>query len=179
MFCFFFRQVRSPGETVRGLSWEEPVHPLPLADRRRHGHEHDLQGIAAVNSAVAGFNVKPPPPPRLLTPSSVRAPPQGTEQALHRLRQQCPDVQVLAVSGNYCTDKKSGAVNWIMGRGRSAVCEATVPAKVVREVRTRQTHFIILLYYYMLLLFFLMLPLLLYYGIVSYTCQYLNRVRER
>lgn len=43
---FFFRQVRSPGETLRGLSWEEPVHPLPLADRRRHGHEHDLQGIA-------------------------------------------------------------------------------------------------------------------------------------
>lgn len=60
--------------------------------------------------------------------------PQGTEQALHRLRQQWPDVQVLAVSGNYCTDKKSGAVNWIMGRGRSAVCEATVPAWVVREV---------------------------------------------
>lgn len=43
---------------------------------------------------------------------------------------------MLAVSGNYCTDKKSGAVNWIMGRGRSAVCEATVPARVVREVLT-------------------------------------------
>lgn len=64
---------------------------------------------------------------------------KGTEQALHRLRQQCPDVQVLAVSGNYCTDKKSGAVNWIMGRGRSAVCEATVPAKVVREVLKSST----------------------------------------
>lgn len=65
--------------------------------------------------------------------------PQGTEQALQRLQQQYPDVQVLAVSGNYCTDKKSAAINWIMGRGKSAVCEATVPAKVVSEVKTTRT----------------------------------------
>lgn len=64
---------------------------------------------------------------------------QGTEQALHRLQEQYPDMQVLAVSGNYCTDKKSAAINWIMGRGKSAVCEATIPAKVVREVKTSQT----------------------------------------
>uniref|UniRef100_A0A3Q3WFX9 3-hydroxy-3-methylglutaryl coenzyme A reductase n=1 Tax=Mola mola TaxID=94237 RepID=A0A3Q3WFX9_MOLML len=59
---------------------------------------------------------------------------KGTEQALHTLQQQHPDMQVLAVSGNYCTDKKSAAINWIMGRGKSAVCEATIPAKVVKEV---------------------------------------------
>lgn len=40
----------------------------------------------------------------------------------------------MAVSGNYCTDKKPAAINWIEGRGKSAVCEATIPAKVVREV---------------------------------------------
>lgn len=60
--------------------------------------------------------------------------PQGTEQALHRLQQQFPGVEVLSLSGNYCTDKKSAAINWILGRGKSVVCEATVPAKVVREV---------------------------------------------
>ncbi|XP_068562593.1 3-hydroxy-3-methylglutaryl-coenzyme A reductase-like [Cebidichthys violaceus] len=59
---------------------------------------------------------------------------KGTEQALHRLRQQYPDVEVLSVSGNYCTDKKSAAINWVLGRGKSAVCEATIPAKVVKEV---------------------------------------------
>lgn len=64
---------------------------------------------------------------------------QGTEQALHRLQQQFPDIQVLAVSGNYCTDKKSAAINWIMGRGKSVVCEATIPAKVVREVKNTRT----------------------------------------
>lgn len=59
---------------------------------------------------------------------------KGTEQALSRLQQYFPDLQVLAVSGNYCTDKKPAAINWIEGRGKSAVCEATIPAKVVREV---------------------------------------------
>ncbi|XP_029299966.1 3-hydroxy-3-methylglutaryl-coenzyme A reductase-like [Cottoperca gobio] len=64
---------------------------------------------------------------------------KGTEQALQRLRQQYPDVEVLSVSGNYCTDKKSAAINWILGRGKSAVCEATVPANVVREVLKSST----------------------------------------
>uniref|UniRef100_A0A8D3B4Q4 3-hydroxy-3-methylglutaryl coenzyme A reductase n=1 Tax=Scophthalmus maximus TaxID=52904 RepID=A0A8D3B4Q4_SCOMX len=59
---------------------------------------------------------------------------KGTEQALSRLQQQFPDVQVVAISGNFCTDKKPAAINWIEGRGKSAVCEATIPAKVVREV---------------------------------------------
>ncbi|XP_029915935.1 3-hydroxy-3-methylglutaryl-CoA reductase a [Myripristis murdjan] len=59
---------------------------------------------------------------------------KGTEQALSRLQQQFPELQVVAVSGNYCTDKKPAAINWIEGRGKSAVCEATIPANVVREV---------------------------------------------
>lgn len=62
---------------------------------------------------------------------------QGTEQALCRLQQQFPDLQVVAVSGNYCTDKKPAAINWIEGRGKSAVCEATIPAKVVQEVQEK------------------------------------------
>ncbi|KAJ7988548.1 hypothetical protein DPEC_G00324710 [Dallia pectoralis] len=64
---------------------------------------------------------------------------KGTEHALTRLQQQFPDLQVLAVSGNYCTDKKASALNWINGRGKSAVCEATVPARVVREVLKTST----------------------------------------
>ncbi|XP_070689955.1 3-hydroxy-3-methylglutaryl-CoA reductase a [Pempheris klunzingeri] len=59
---------------------------------------------------------------------------KGTEQALSRLQQRFPELQVVAVSGNFCTDKKPAAINWIEGRGKSAVCEATIPSKVVREV---------------------------------------------
>ncbi|XP_021574735.1 3-hydroxy-3-methylglutaryl-Coenzyme A reductase isoform X2 [Carlito syrichta] len=59
---------------------------------------------------------------------------KGTEKALSKLQEYFPDMQILAVSGNYCTDKKPAAINWIEGRGKSVVCEAVIPAKVVREV---------------------------------------------
>ncbi|KAM4638389.1 3-hydroxy-3-methylglutaryl-Coenzyme A reductase isoform 3-T3 [Amazona ochrocephala] len=59
---------------------------------------------------------------------------KGTEKALVRLNEEFPDLQVIAISGNYCTDKKPAAINWIEGRGKSVVCEAVIPAKVVREV---------------------------------------------
>ncbi|XP_064165506.1 3-hydroxy-3-methylglutaryl-coenzyme A reductase-like [Anguilla rostrata] len=59
---------------------------------------------------------------------------KGTEQALSRLQKEFPELRVLAVSGNFCTDKKPAAINWIEGRGKSAVCEATIPGRVVREV---------------------------------------------
>lgn len=36
--------------------------------------------------------------------------------------------------GNYCSDKKPAAVNWIEGRGKSVVCEATVKGGVVQSV---------------------------------------------
>ncbi|KAM9820339.1 3-hydroxy-3-methylglutaryl-coenzyme A reductase-like [Neosynchiropus ocellatus] len=59
---------------------------------------------------------------------------KGSEHALQRLQAQFPDLQVLSLSGNFCTDKKAAAVNWILGRGKSVVSEATVPGNVVREV---------------------------------------------
>lgn len=59
---------------------------------------------------------------------------KGTEKALSKLHEYFPEMQILAVSGNYCTDKKPAAINWIEGRGKSVVCEAVIPAKVVKEV---------------------------------------------
>nr|XP_003216303.1 PREDICTED: 3-hydroxy-3-methylglutaryl-Coenzyme A reductase [Anolis carolinensis] len=59
---------------------------------------------------------------------------KGTEKALAKLQEEFPDLHVLAVSGNYCTDKKPAAINWVEGRGKSVVCEAIIPAKVVKEV---------------------------------------------
>lgn len=37
-------------------------------------------------------------------------------------------------SGNFCSDKKPAAVNWIEGRGKSVVCEAIIKGDVVRKV---------------------------------------------
>ncbi|PKU44517.1 3-hydroxy-3-methylglutaryl-coenzyme a reductase [Limosa lapponica baueri] len=68
---------------------------------------------------------------------------KGTEKALARLNEEFPDLQVVAISGNYCTDKKPAAINWIEGRGKSVVCEAVIPAKVVREVLKTTTEDIV------------------------------------
>lgn len=60
---------------------------------------------------------------------------QGVEKALEYLHDQFSDMDILSLSGNYCTDKKPSAVNWIEGRGKSVVCDATIPADVVEKVR--------------------------------------------
>ncbi len=59
---------------------------------------------------------------------------KGTEKALDEFQKHFPDSEIMSLSGNYCTDKKPSAVNWIEGRGKSVVCEATVRADVVAKV---------------------------------------------
>lgn len=44
------------------------------------------------------------------------------------------DMQVVSLSGNYCTDKKAAAINWIDGRGKSVCAQATITADVLRRV---------------------------------------------
>jgi NADP-dependent 3-hydroxy-3-methylglutaryl-CoA reductase len=44
------------------------------------------------------------------------------------------DMSIVSISGNYCTDKKAAAVNWIDGRGKSVVAQATISAQVLRKV---------------------------------------------
>ncbi|XP_010287269.1 PREDICTED: 3-hydroxy-3-methylglutaryl-Coenzyme A reductase isoform X2 [Phaethon lepturus] len=68
---------------------------------------------------------------------------KGTEKALARLNEEFLDLQVIAISGNYCTDKKPAAINWIEGRGKSVVCEAVIPAQVVKEVLKTTTEDIV------------------------------------
>jgi hydroxymethylglutaryl-CoA reductase (NADPH) len=59
---------------------------------------------------------------------------KGTEAGLWRLQDVFPDMCILSLSGNYCTDKKSAAINWIEGRGKSVIAEAIVPANIVKDV---------------------------------------------
>ena len=59
---------------------------------------------------------------------------KGTERALDVMRARYPEMDVLALSGNYCTDKKPAAINWIEGRGKSVVAEAVIPGTVVKSV---------------------------------------------
>jgi hydroxymethylglutaryl-CoA reductase (NADPH) len=59
---------------------------------------------------------------------------KGTEAALQHLQSKFPNMRVMALSGNMCTDKKSAAINWIEGRGRKVNCEARIPFQLVRDV---------------------------------------------
>ncbi|KAM5532160.1 hypothetical protein V8D89_014185 [Ganoderma adspersum] len=59
---------------------------------------------------------------------------KATEKALEVLGREFPEMVVLALSGNYCTDKKPAAINWIEGRGKSIVAEAVIPGKIVTSV---------------------------------------------
>uniref|UniRef100_A0A5B6Z6V2 3-hydroxy-3-methylglutaryl coenzyme A reductase n=2 Tax=Davidia involucrata TaxID=16924 RepID=A0A5B6Z6V2_DAVIN len=59
---------------------------------------------------------------------------KGVQNVLDFLQNDFPDMDVLGISGNYCSDKKPAAVNWIEGRGKSVVCEAIIKEEVVRKV---------------------------------------------
>ncbi|KAK2178713.1 hypothetical protein NP493_532g01007 [Ridgeia piscesae] len=57
---------------------------------------------------------------------------KGAEKALNFLVDtHFPDMEILSLSGNFCTDKKPCAINWLEGRGKSVVCDAIVPASIV------------------------------------------------
>jgi hydroxymethylglutaryl-CoA reductase (NADPH) len=61
---------------------------------------------------------------------------KGVEHALNVMAAEAgfEDMNVISVSGNFCTDKKPAAINWIDGRGKSVIAEAIIPADIVRSV---------------------------------------------
>lgn len=61
---------------------------------------------------------------------------KGVEHALQVMATDCgfDDMHVVTVSGNYCTDKKAAAINWIEGRGKGVVAEAMIPGPIVKSV---------------------------------------------
>nr|AAD38873.1 3-hydroxy-3-methylglutaryl-coenzyme A reductase [Oryza sativa] len=59
---------------------------------------------------------------------------KGEQNVLDYLQDDFPDMDVISISGNFCSDKKPAAVNWIEGRGKSVVCEAVIKEDVVKKV---------------------------------------------
>ena len=58
---------------------------------------------------------------------------KGSLAVIELLRMEFPELQLVALSGNMCTDKKAAATNWLEGRGKSVVAEATIPKDVVQK----------------------------------------------
>lgn len=59
---------------------------------------------------------------------------KGVECALREMQRAFPTMKIVTLSGNMCTDKKSAAINWITGRGKSIECVAELPAHIVQQV---------------------------------------------
>ncbi|XP_077210452.1 3-hydroxy-3-methylglutaryl-coenzyme A reductase 1-like [Tasmannia lanceolata] len=59
---------------------------------------------------------------------------KGVQNVLDFVQTDFPDMDIISISGNFCSDKKPAAVNWIEGRGKSVVCEAIIKEEVVRKV---------------------------------------------
>ncbi len=54
---------------------------------------------------------------------------KGCKAVVEMLQEHFPTMELIAISGNMCTDKKPAAVNWIEGRGKSIVVEARIPTR--------------------------------------------------
>ena len=61
---------------------------------------------------------------------------KGCEKAMDVMSKECgfDDMDIISLSGNFCTDKKSAAINWTDGRGKSVVAEAIIPGDIVKSV---------------------------------------------
>jgi len=65
---------------------------------------------------------------------------KGCLKAIEILEKEFPDMVLVAISGNMCTDKKPSAINWILGRGKSIVVEALIPDRIVTSVLKSSVH---------------------------------------
>lgn len=59
---------------------------------------------------------------------------KGTEKALEVIKAHFSEMEIVSLSGNYCSDKKPSAVNWIEGRGKTVVAEAVINGEIVEKV---------------------------------------------
>lgn len=59
---------------------------------------------------------------------------KGAENALRIVQHNFPEMEIVSLSGNFCSDKKPAAINWIKGRGKRVVCEAIISEEVLRNL---------------------------------------------
>ena len=59
---------------------------------------------------------------------------KGSNFVLRYLKKQFDNINIVSLSGNTCTDKKSNAINWITGRGKHVVMEAKINRDLLSKV---------------------------------------------
>lgn len=58
---------------------------------------------------------------------------KGSEKVVRLLQEKFKDIKVISLSGNYCTDKKNSAINWILGRGKSVIAESILDQETIKK----------------------------------------------
>lgn len=59
---------------------------------------------------------------------------KGCEKLLSELNEIFPDMMITSISGNYCTDKKPAAINWVDGRGKYVIASCVITKEAVKTV---------------------------------------------
>jgi hydroxymethylglutaryl-CoA reductase (NADPH) len=57
----------------------------------------------------------------------------ATDRLLEWIMVRFPHLKYVSISGNYCSDKKAGAVNGILGRGKYVITEVTISRELCRR----------------------------------------------
>lgn len=59
---------------------------------------------------------------------------KAAEAVLNWVLTDNPALEYASISGNLCTDKKTSAVNGLLGRGKHVIAEIEIPAKLLRRI---------------------------------------------
>jgi len=59
---------------------------------------------------------------------------KGSDHVLRYLKTIFEEVEIVTLSGNTCTDKKANAINWLNGRGKRVIMEASILRNDLRNV---------------------------------------------
>jgi hydroxymethylglutaryl-CoA reductase (NADPH) len=59
---------------------------------------------------------------------------KAAEAVLNWILSERPELSYSSISGNLCTDKKTSAVNGILGRGKYMIAEIEIPEKILRRI---------------------------------------------
>eukprot|EP01098_Paradermamoeba_levis_P003300 TRINITY_DN1518_c0_g1_i4.p1 TRINITY_DN1518_c0_g1~~TRINITY_DN1518_c0_g1_i4.p1 ORF type:complete len:443 (-),score=93.66 TRINITY_DN1518_c0_g1_i4:13-1341(-) len=90
--------------------------------------------LLEIKTSVAGNHVFPRFKSSTSDAMGMNMVSKGVERALAILQEVFPEMRVLSLSGNVCTDKKPSSVNWTSGRGKSVVAEVLIPNDLVKSV---------------------------------------------
>jgi len=119
-------------EFVRYVESNMPLLKEKFAETTRYGKLTEIKTVVQGRNAYLRFSATTGDAMGMNMVS------KGTEHVLKFLKQPdpelFPDMQVISLSSNFCTDKKSSAVNWIDGRGKSIIVEATIKKEVLAGV---------------------------------------------